>query len=195
MGDTLERYVVERLETLEQENERLFSLVGSMDEVTDAGTLRPGNGASFRLLSSEGYRCIKKDGAHYWKKSQRGQQLTTGDLQELLEMDDQELIDLCLEWDTTCGDHVLAIEKKCECVLEVTRADGSVKRFAVCQCSYCSDFSSLLVVPVTDLDGGFLFGEYFHRDRWDEFKEDIACELRGEFRKWLEELADEEKAQ
>lgn len=184
MGDSMERYIINKINQLEDENHRLAKQLERYEKPqVESEETQPEN--EFTVGEVNVYVSIKKDALSYWKVSARGEGITENELRRILSLDDQELFDECARWDTTCGDRILNIDRRTVNVLKY-RKGTEVRSYVP-----VDRIGTVTLEPVTEDGSGFRYRYYFLADKLEGYVPEIAENLREDFREWLYNIKDE----
>ncbi|WAX16268.1 hypothetical protein EL753P1_00046 [Eggerthella phage EL753P1] len=177
MGDVLEQYVVGRIHELEAVNKRLAEQVSRYEnyeiELGEFG---------LALKSVKDYIALERDSLHYWRMGEKGKGMTVADMERILELDDMSLVVECLDWGTTCGDHILNRKTGAVAKLEY-RIGSEVRSYALVEAA-----DDLRLFEIIEKGLSFSYRRFFPEDELEDHAHDIAEDLREDFREWLDEL-------
>lgn len=184
MGDLMERYIINKINQLEDENHRLAKQLERYEKPqVESEETQPEN--EFTVGEANVYISIEKDNLSYWKKSERGEGITENELRRILSLDDRELFDECTEWETTCGDRILNVDRRTVNVLKYSKGTKVSSYVPV-------DRSGVVTLaPVIEDGSGFRYRYYFLADQLEGCVPEIAENLRDDFYEWLYSLRDE----
>lgn len=185
MGDLMERYIIDKINQLEDENYRLAKQLERYEKPQiESEETQPEN--EFTVGEVNVYVSIKKDSLSYWKASARGEGITENELRRILSLDNQELFDECARWDTTCGDRILNIDRRTVNVLKYRKGTRVLSYVPV------DRIDTVTFKPVADNESSFQYNHYFLADQLEGYIPEIAEDLREDFREWLYNIKDAE---